>query len=131
MKIRNAFAQTVTKKLNPLMETRDFKFGYSSALLTAQSHGIKWASDFLQEKNESMARKVYVPIGIVHYWQGYARGLDVARLRSDFQKFLTHSGYCTPPGRAACALRSAKTLREFRQYEYAGLVRLQADEEQE
>ena len=39
MKIRNAFAQTVTKKLNPLMETRDFKFGYSSALLTAQSHG--------------------------------------------------------------------------------------------
>jgi hypothetical protein len=36
------------------------------------------------------------------------------RMRRDFRRFLETSGYCTPPGRAACALRSARTLADFR-----------------
>lgn len=53
------------------------------------------------------------------------------QLRKDFTRFLNSQGYCTPPGRAACALRSARTLAEWRQAEAVGLVRLQADPEQE
>lgn len=49
----------------------------------------------------------------------------------NFKRFLAVGGYCTPPGRAACALRSARTLEEWRKAESAGLVRLLASPEQE
>lgn len=47
-----------------------------------------------------------------------------ASLRSDFHRFLETGGYATPPGRTACALRSARILAEFRAAESAGLVRI-------
>jgi hypothetical protein len=53
------------------------------------------------------------------------------QFRQDFSKFLNVGGYCTPPGRAACALNSARTLAEWREAEGAGLVRISMDEEQE
>lgn len=39
--------------------------------------------------------------------------------------------YCTPPGRSACALSSARTLAQWREAEAAGLVRLQCEPERE
>jgi hypothetical protein len=51
--------------------------------------------------------------------------------RTDFQRFLNAGGYCTPPGRAACALSSARTLAQWREFEAAGLVRLRAVAEEE
>ncbi len=53
------------------------------------------------------------------------------QLFKDWQRFRETSGYCTPPGRAACAIRSARTLAEWRVLESAGLVRLRAEPEQE
>lgn len=53
------------------------------------------------------------------------------KLRDTFQKFLASQGYCSPPGKAVCALNSARTLIEFRRLESADLVRLKADYEQE
>lgn len=32
--------------------------------------------------------------------------------------------FCTPPGRAACALRNAKTLADWREAEVVGMVRI-------
>lgn len=53
------------------------------------------------------------------------------QLRKDWLKFMDTNGYCTLPGRAACALASTRTLEEWREAEAAGLVRLRAEEEQE
>ena len=53
------------------------------------------------------------------------------QLRKDFQRFLVSGAYCTPPGRAACALSHARTLAEWREAEQAGLVRLRVEPEQE
>jgi hypothetical protein len=52
-------------------------------------------------------------------------------IAEDYRKFRETSGYCVPPGKAACALRSARVLAEWRKAEKAGLVRLRAEEEQE
>jgi hypothetical protein len=52
-------------------------------------------------------------------------------IAEDYRKFKETSGYCTPPGKAACALRSARVLADWRKAEKAGLVRLLAEEEQE
>jgi len=52
------------------------------------------------------------------------------QLRSDFQKFLATSGYCTPPGRAACALRSARILQYWRKVD-GDYVRLITRHEEE
>lgn len=54
-----------------------------------------------------------------------------SQLQKDFHQFLESGAYCKPPGRAACALRSAKTLEQWRDYESAGLVRLRVEPEQE
>lgn len=40
--------------------------------------------------------------------------IDPTTLRAYFQKFLENGGYCTPPGRAACALDNARAVLEFR-----------------
>ncbi len=53
------------------------------------------------------------------------------QIREDFRKFLETGGYCTPPGRAACALDSARTLANWREAEGAGLVRLRSEPEEE
>lgn len=53
------------------------------------------------------------------------------QLRKNFQRFAETGAYCTPPGRMACALHSAKTLEQWELYESAGLVRLIAEPEQE
>lgn len=37
---------------------------------------------------------------------------DTLKLRKAFQFFLEHAGYCTPPGRAACALALARAEAE-------------------
>ena len=52
-------------------------------------------------------------------------------LREHFHRFLEAGAYCTPPGRAACALEHARTLVRFREMEEEGLVRLRQEEEQE
>lgn len=52
-------------------------------------------------------------------------------IRSDFQGFLNEGAYCTPPGRAACALNHARTLDAWRRAEVAGLVRLRSEPERE
>lgn len=49
----------------------------------------------------------------------------------DYHRFLAAGAYCTPPGRAACALRNARILDEWNQAERAGLVRLRAIPEEE
>jgi hypothetical protein len=49
------------------------------------------------------------------------------QLREDFRRFLDSGGYATPPGRAACALASAKTLAEWRQFEAQGRARIVAE----
>lgn len=53
------------------------------------------------------------------------------RLRKDFQRFLETGGYCTPPGRTACALSRAKTLAKFRDLESRRLVRITAEPEED
>lgn len=53
------------------------------------------------------------------------------QLRNDFRRFLETAGYCTPPGRAACALNSARTLAQWRTDELLERVRLVVDEERE
>lgn len=55
----------------------------------------------------------------------------VRALRRDFQRFLECGGYCTPPGRAACALDNARTLAQWRELESAGRVRIVAEPELE
>lgn len=55
----------------------------------------------------------------------------LASLRSYFLKFLESGAYCTPPGRAACALASALTLAEFERAQAAGLVRLRTEDDPE
>jgi hypothetical protein len=52
------------------------------------------------------------------------------QLRETFRKCLNH-GYSTPPGRAVCALRSARTIIEFEKLEHAGLVRLECIPEED
>lgn len=52
-------------------------------------------------------------------------------LRSYFRRFLDSGAYCTPPGRAACALSSARTLAEFERAQADGIVRIRAEHEQE
>lgn len=52
-------------------------------------------------------------------------------IRANFKRFLAVGAYSTPPGRAACALRNARTVEEFRQAEWADLVRIQAEPENE
>lgn len=52
-------------------------------------------------------------------------------IQADWRHFLATSGYCSPPGRAACALQSARTLAQWRELENGGLVRLKAEPEQE
>ena len=53
------------------------------------------------------------------------------QLQKDFHRFLETGAYCKPPGRTACALAHAKTLETWREYETAGLVRLQVEPEQD
>lgn len=53
------------------------------------------------------------------------------QFRSDFRRFLEDGPYCTPPGRAACALQSARTLQKWREMEAAGRVRIQVEPEKE
>lgn len=43
----------------------------------------------------------------------------------DYMRFKTDGAYCTPPGRAMCALESARLLVEWRRCERAGLVRIE------
>jgi hypothetical protein len=52
-------------------------------------------------------------------------------LRKYFKKFLETGAYSTPPGKAACALKSAKILLEFQEREREELVRIQAEPEEE
>ena len=52
-------------------------------------------------------------------------------LLPDYLRFKETSGYSIPPGRAACALNSAKTLAHWRIQEKSGRVRLRAEHEQE
>lgn len=52
-------------------------------------------------------------------------------LQQLFQQFLECGAYSTPPGRAVCALHSARTLIEWKKAEAAGLVRLQIEPEEE
>lgn len=49
---------------------------------------------------------------------------NLPELRKDFQRFLATGGYCTPPGRTACALAKARTLAEWRVMEDRGRVRI-------
>jgi hypothetical protein len=51
--------------------------------------------------------------------------------RQYFQRFLETGAYCTPPGRAACAIKSARTLIAWQQAKADGRVRINAEEEQE
>src|SRR5687767_13706853 len=51
------------------------------------------------------------------------------KLRDYFRRFLEAGAYCTPPGRAACALDNARTLLEWDALEADGLVRLRAEPE--
>lgn len=53
------------------------------------------------------------------------------QLRKYFQRFLDVGAYSTPPGRAACALGSARTLIAWQAAENAGRVRLRAEPEME
>lgn len=53
------------------------------------------------------------------------------KTRAIFQKFLESGAYCSPPGRAACALQNTKTLQAFRQAESDGRVRIRYEGEQE
>lgn len=53
------------------------------------------------------------------------------QLRKDFQRFLETGAYCTPPGKTQCAFNNARTLAEWREAESSGLVRIQAEPEQE
>ena len=53
------------------------------------------------------------------------------QLQKDFRRFLTVGAYCTPPGRAACALDHARTLQQWAEAEAAGLVRIEAEPEQD
>lgn len=57
--------------------------------------------------------------------------LNMKTLRTLFQGFLNNGGYCTPPGRAKCALDNARTVLAFQEYEDAGLVKIEAEPEQE
>lgn len=52
-------------------------------------------------------------------------------LRTYFQKFLESGGYCTPPGRAACAIDKARTLIRWKQAESDCRVRIVAEPEVE
>lgn len=49
----------------------------------------------------------------------------------DYMRFKADGAYCTPPGRAMCALESARLLVEWRRCERAGLVRIKAEPELE
>ena len=53
------------------------------------------------------------------------------KLRRHFKRFLDCGAYCTPPGRAACAIDNARTLIEWEKAESAGLVRLVAEPERD
>lgn len=44
-------------------------------------------------------------------------------LREAFRFHLEHDGYCTPPGRAACALKTAKAMLRAEYLEGEGLAR--------
>lgn len=54
-----------------------------------------------------------------------------ATVKRYYKLFLQNHGYCTPPGRAVCALRDARTVAEFEELESQGLVRIKAEPEQE
>lgn len=53
------------------------------------------------------------------------------QIKRDWKRFMVEGAYCSPPGRAACALAHARTLDEWRTAESAGLVRLRAEPESE
>lgn len=56
---------------------------------------------------------------------------ETLSLVPSYFRFKDTGGYCTPPGRAACALNKARTLKQWRTAEAAGRVRLRAEPEQE
>jgi hypothetical protein len=55
----------------------------------------------------------------------------MSELVVDYRRFKETGGYCTPPGRAACALDKARTLAKWREAEADGRVRLRAEPERE
>ncbi len=55
---------------------------------------------------------------------------ETLALVPDYLRLKETNGYCTPPGRAACALNSARTLAQWREAEAAGRVRLRAEPEE-
>lgn len=49
----------------------------------------------------------------------------------DYREFKNQGAYCIPPGRAACAIRNARTLAEWRAARNSNLVRLRMIPEEE
>jgi hypothetical protein len=53
------------------------------------------------------------------------------QLVRDYRQFQNAGAYCTPPGRAVCALQNARTLDKWRKAERSNLVRLRAIPEED
>lgn len=61
-----------------MKQTKAYKEGKESGLLTCKSHGMEWTRAYLASKRRYMDRDGNTPSKVADYWNGYATGIRQA-----------------------------------------------------